>query len=93
MEIYPTASESEKIPNAKAGLFLSLLKMGWLSRAVVTHPFNLSTQEAEAGRSLWVWGQSSLQSEFQDSQDSTEKLFLKKQKNKAINQPIKQKDS
>jgi hypothetical protein len=54
MEIYPTASKSEKkkIPNAKTGLFLSLLKIGWLSRVVVTYPFNPSTQEAEAGRSL-----------------------------------------
>ena len=30
--------------------------------------FNLSTQEAEAGTSLWVQGQSGLQNEFQDSQ-------------------------
>jgi hypothetical protein len=37
---------------------------------------NPSTQEAEAGRSLWVWGQPGLQSEFQNSQD-IEKFYLK----------------
>ena len=31
------------------------------SRAVVAHSFNLSTREAEAGGSLWVWGQPGLQ--------------------------------
>jgi hypothetical protein len=47
---------------------------------VVAHAFNPSTQEAETG--LWVWGQSGLQSEFQDSQGYTEKPCLKKQKEK-----------
>jgi hypothetical protein len=37
------------------------------------------TQEAEAGGSLWVQGQSGLQSEFQDSQGYTEKPCLEKQ--------------
>jgi hypothetical protein len=32
--------------------------------------FNSGTQEAEAGVSLWVWGQSDLQNKFQDSQSS-----------------------
>lgn len=39
---------------------------------MVSHTFNLSAQDAEAGRSLWVQGQFDLQSEFQD----TEKLCL-----------------
>jgi hypothetical protein len=34
---------------------------------MVAHAFNPSTPEAEMDRSLWVWGQSSIQSEFQDS--------------------------
>jgi hypothetical protein len=43
---------------------------------VVTHAFNPSTREAEAG------GQPCLQSEFQDSQGYTEKPCLKKTKKK-----------
>ena len=31
---------------------------------------------------FWVWGQPGIQSEFQDSQDYTEKPYLKKQKKK-----------
>ena len=38
-------------------------------RVVVAQTFNPSTQEAEAGRSLWVQSQPGLQSESQDSQD------------------------
>jgi hypothetical protein len=34
----------------------------------MAHTFNPSTWEAEAGGSLWVWGQPGLQSKFQDSQ-------------------------
>jgi hypothetical protein len=45
----------------------------------VTHAFNLSTWEAEAGRFL---GQPGLQSEFQDRQSYTEKSCLKKQNQK-----------
>ena len=37
-----------------------------LSRAVVAHAFNSSTQEAETGGSLCVLGHPSLHSEFQD---------------------------
>jgi hypothetical protein len=45
-------------------------------------PSNLSTWEAEIGGSLSL-GQPGLQSKFQDSQDYTEKLYLKqKQTNK-----------
>ena len=39
--------------------------------------FNPSTREAEAGGSLWVWGQPGLQSA--DNQDYTKKPCLKKQ--------------
>ena len=35
-----------------------LLRNKMTSQAVVTHTFNPSTWEAEAGRSLWVGGQS-----------------------------------
>jgi hypothetical protein len=45
---------------------------------VVVHAFNPSTWEAEAG-GFWVRGQPGLQSEFQDSQNYTEKPCLKKQ--------------
>jgi hypothetical protein len=44
------------------------------------HTFNPSTQEAEVGRSLWVWGQSSLQSELQDSPGYTEKPCIQNKK-------------
>jgi hypothetical protein len=44
---------------------------------MVVHAFNLSTQVAEAGRSLWVQGQPDLQSQYQDSQGYTEKPCLK----------------
>jgi hypothetical protein len=60
---------------------------------VVTYPFNPSTQEAEAGRSLWVWGQPGLQSEFQDSQGSTEKPFLKNKKAKQSTNQSNKNDS
>jgi hypothetical protein len=35
---------------------------------MVVHTFNTNTQKAEAGGTLWVWGQSGPKSEFQDSQ-------------------------
>ena len=47
---------------------------------VVAHPFNPSTLEEKAGRSLCVQGQPGLQSEFKNSQKYTEKPCLKKQK-------------
>jgi hypothetical protein len=49
--------------------------------AVVVHAFNPRTWEAEAGGFL-ISGQPDLQSEFQDTQDYTEKPCLKKQKKK-----------
>ena len=45
---------------------------------VVAHTFNLSTQEAEAGR--FLSSRPGLQCEFQDSQGYTEKPCLEKQK-------------
>lgn len=44
---------------------------------MVAHTFNINTQKTEAVRSLCVWSQPDLQSEYQDSQDYTEKLCLK----------------
>jgi hypothetical protein len=48
---------------------------------LVVHTFNPRTQEAEAGRSLWVWGWPSLQSKNQDSQAYVER-YISKQTNK-----------
>jgi hypothetical protein len=47
---------------------------------VVVQAFNPSTGEAEAGR--FLSSRPGLQSEFQDSQDCTEKLCLQKKKKK-----------
>jgi hypothetical protein len=54
----------------------------------VTHSFNPSTQEAGAGRSLWVLGQPGLQSEFQDSPVLLRELCLKNQNKQANQQNI-----
>jgi hypothetical protein len=43
---------------------------------MVAHACNSNTQEAEAGRCLWVQDQLGLHSEFQDSQSYTEKPHL-----------------
>ena len=56
--------------------------------AVVAHTFNPSTQEAEAGGSLWVRGQPGRQSEFQDNQDYTEKHYLEKQNKQKETRPF-----
>jgi hypothetical protein len=48
----------------------------------MAHTFNPSTQEAEAGRSLWVQGQPGLQSEFQDIQGYIVTHCLKKAEKK-----------
>ena len=50
---------------------------------MVAHTFKPSTPEAEAGRSLT---QIVLQTEFQDSQGYTEKLYLEKNKAKTNKQ-------
>ena len=55
---------------------------------MVTHTFNPSTWEAEAGRSLWVRGQHSLQSKFQDRLQSYRETQFQKTK---TNQTSKQK--
>lgn len=44
---------------------------------VVMYAFNLSTMETEAGRSLWVWSQYDLPSEFHDSQGYIKKSYIK----------------
>jgi hypothetical protein len=51
----------------------------------MTHTFNPTTQEAQAGSS-----QLGLQSEFQDIQGYTEKPCVKKQTNKQTNKQTKQ---
>jgi hypothetical protein len=56
---------------------------------VVTHAFNPSAWEAEAGRFLSSKSASGLQSEFQDSQSYTEKPCLEKTKTKANKQKKK----
>jgi hypothetical protein len=55
--------------------------MNSLSRAVVEHTFNPSTEEAEANRSMQVPGQTYLQRKFQDSQIYKKKP-ISKQKTK-----------
>ena len=47
---------------------------------LVEYTFNISTWEAEADGSPWVRGHPGLQSEFQGSQDYTEKPCLEKPK-------------
>lgn len=54
--------------------------------AVMVHTFNASTLEAEAGRSQWDWGQTDLQSGFQDIQDCYRKTLIQKTKSKQIKQ-------
>lgn len=46
---------------------------------VAEHAFSASTQEAEAGGSLWVRSQRSLDSEFQESQHYTQKPWRQNQ--------------
>lgn len=59
---------------------MSLRKMNKLG--MVVHIFNPSTQEAEAGRYLWVQGRPGLHSQFQDSYAYIERLCLKNKKDK-----------
>ena len=46
----------------------------------LVHAFNTNTWEVETGRSLWIWGQCGLQSEFQDSQSYMIRPCLKRNK-------------
>ena len=55
-------------PHSHVSSMLYSFKKHFRSWVVVVHVFNPSTQEAGAGRSLWVRDQSGLQGEFQDSQ-------------------------
>ena len=48
--------------------------------------FDPSTQEAEADGPLWIWGQSGLHSDFQDSQSYIVRLYLEEKTNKQENQ-------
>ena len=53
------------------------------SQAMVVHAFNPHTQEAEAGGSLWVWGQPVLQELVPEQEPkATEKPCLENQKKK-----------
>lgn len=50
---------------------------------MVAHAISSSTWEAEIGRSMWVQGQPSLQSKFEDSQGCyTEKFCVEKSEKK-----------
>ena len=61
----------------------------WLHKPLIP-----AIREAEAGGTLWVWGQAGLQSEFQDSQSYTEKLCLEnKTKLNQTKQPNKKQNS
>lgn len=57
---------------------------------VVTYVFDSSIQEAEASRSVWVWGQPDLHGEFQESQQYTERPCLNKTKQNKNKQNSKQ---
>ena len=46
----------------------------------MAYTFDPSTQEEEADRSLWIRGQTGLQSEFQDSQGCVVRPVSKKKK-------------
>lgn len=49
---------------------------------VVLHSLNLSTQETEASRYLWIWDQFSLHTEFQIIQEWIVRFFQLKKKRK-----------
>lgn len=74
------------IKNILTASVLELIDL--LCWAMVGHTFTPSTQEAETGGFLWVWGQPGQQSEFQHSQDYIEKPCFQKpnQNNKTQHQ-------
>jgi hypothetical protein len=61
---------------ARTALPVPFVEGQLLKPGMGAHTFDSSIQEAEAGRSLWVWGQPGLHSEFQVSQGNTEKPHL-----------------
>ena len=63
-------------------LFLKCSFKRYNYKGVVVLAFNPSIQHSEAGGSLWVRGQSGLQSVFQDSQGYKDKPCLKRQNKK-----------
>lgn len=46
--------------------------------SVAAHGFNPSNEEAETGRSVWLWNLPCLYSEFQDSQGYVKRPYLQK---------------
>lgn len=62
-------------------------------QGMVVHTSNLSTWEVEAGRSLWVGGQSGLYSKFENSENYIQKHCLKTKQSKTKNQQQQQKKS
>ena len=54
------------------------------------YTFNTSSWEADDGRSLWVLGQTRLQSNLQDSQEYTEKMQSQNKNKQTEKQNIKQ---
>lgn len=54
------------------------------------HTFNPSTQNAEAGRSLYVWVKPDLQSEFEDRQLELQNETLSQNKNTSKTEKHKQ---
>lgn len=63
-----------------SALLVNFIKNDPFSRAVVAHTLNLSTQEAEVGKSLS--SRTSWFTEFRDSQSYIEKHILEKTENK-----------
>ena len=59
---------------------MSLKNVSIWHQAEMVDTFNFSTREAKAGRSLRVWGQLDLQSEFQYSQNYTQRNLVSKNK-------------
>jgi hypothetical protein len=79
------------VQEVEAGRFLSLKpawSTGWVSEQLRPHRIPALGRQRQAD--FWVRGQPGLQSEFQDSQNYTEKPCLEKQTNQKTNQPTKQ---
>jgi hypothetical protein len=77
----PSASASQVLRLKACAITTSLHKfLNLIKRKLQS--FSPSIWEAEAGRSLWVWGQPGLHSEFQNSQRYIVRLCLQKKKKK-----------